>query len=183
MFLLLTIAIPVLTLRSNDLCGMSIHQTDSPELPGFQSIEVGWTVPQLFIRPSESGTRSPLVAQEIALCCGDDCSSRLSAGILTKMGSTGKGSTSDLVLQFSPHHNPIQIDLPLGVGAYMLSSISDKLLTHFVFVDRDHQLRYHSDSAGQTLGNPRTCVSLRQSLRRPWRNSDLSPTIENTQNT
>ena len=168
LFFLLTIATPVLALRSNDLCGMSIHQTDSPELPGFQSIEVGWTVPQLFIRPGDSGPRSPLVAQEIALCCGDECSSRLSAGILTKMGSTGKGSTSDLVLQFSPHHDPTQIDLPLGVGAYIPSSISDtELLTHFVFVDRDHQLRYHSDSPGQILGNPRTCASLPQPLKRP----------------
>lgn len=133
---LLAISAPVAALLglSNDLCGISLHQSDYPELPGFRNIEVGWIVPQLLPRrwtspgvvdpPDDPPPQSHTLAQEVALCCGDDCSTRLSAGIVTRKEPGREAPASHFVLQFSPYLDEVRVDLPLGVGVYPPSWLS-----------------------------------------------------------
>lgn len=123
LILLLSPAGPVAafpSLHHEDMCGVSLSTSDYAGQGSFTSIEGTWTLPQVFLRSGEVPPRFVGMAQEVVLCCGDDCSTRLSAGILSTMGANGTRSNSDLVLQFSPFHEPLAIALPIGIGAYCI---------------------------------------------------------------
>jgi hypothetical protein len=64
----------------NDLCGLSMHSSDFPDVGDFSSIEATWTVPQIPLRWQEYGAQAQETFQGVSLCCGDNCSTRLIAG-------------------------------------------------------------------------------------------------------
>lgn len=92
----------------NDLCGISMHTSDFPDLGDFSTIESTLTVPQVFGWPGD--TRAfPQINHGVALCCGDDCSARLSAYISTWISDTTNytaGPWFHFYPYFTPHRAP-----------------------------------------------------------------------------
>jgi hypothetical protein len=81
LFLLSTALFVAVQARSrSDLCGISIHASDYPDVGSFVTTEGTFHVPQARYRTDDPPT---LINHGIALCCGDDCSARLAAFITT----------------------------------------------------------------------------------------------------
>ncbi|KAL2171349.1 hypothetical protein VTG60DRAFT_2991 [Thermothelomyces hinnuleus] len=96
-----------------DLCGVSMHTSDlGPEVAEVED-EDG------------SGGRAPYVSQGVALCCGDDCSTRLAAGAWASPREPGRSSTASAMFQLSPVFTPVLIP---AVHQFELNS-SDVLWT------------------------------------------------------
>jgi hypothetical protein len=66
-----------------DLCGVSVHAADFPDIGNLSVIDGTFTVPT--VTPSGldagSGKIDPSIFAGVALCCGTDCSTRLSVGV------------------------------------------------------------------------------------------------------
>jgi hypothetical protein len=80
-----------------DLCGISMHTSDLPDMGNFSVIDATWRVPEVVSRPDDTTNDAPYIAQGVALCCGDDCSTRISAGIWVYYDNTASAR-----FQFSP---------------------------------------------------------------------------------
>jgi hypothetical protein len=98
----------------NDLCGLSMHTSDFPDVGDFSSIEATWTVPQVPLRWQDLGAQSQQTFQGVSLCCGDDCSTRLSAGFRAYSTEKDQDYTAEPIIFLSPQFAP-------SVGATGLS--------------------------------------------------------------
>ncbi|AEO67510.1 uncharacterized protein THITE_2032272, partial [Thermothielavioides terrestris NRRL 8126] len=88
-----------------DLCGLSIHTADFPGVGNFSAIEATWTIPGVRPRPDISGMNPPYVFYGVSLCCGENCSSRVSAGMMAApwaWNETGYSFTAIPIYQLSP---------------------------------------------------------------------------------
>ncbi|KAL2179628.1 uncharacterized protein P884DRAFT_194745 [Thermothelomyces heterothallicus CBS 202.75] len=112
-----------------DLCGVSMHTSDlGPEVGNFSVIDAAWGVPEVIAEVEDedgSGGRAPYVSQGVALCCGDDCSTRLAAGAWASPREPGRSSSASAMFQLSPVFTPVLIP---AVHQFELNS-SDVLWT------------------------------------------------------
>lgn len=102
-----------------DLCGLSVHAADFPDIGGFSVIDGAFTVPQVApqnVAPHKSVT-SYLYAG-VALCCGKDCSTRLEAGVRTWSPSPSDQTdyTAEFMFQLSPTFGPVVFPKPHRLG-------------------------------------------------------------------
>lgn len=94
-----------------DLCGLSMHASDVPDVSNFSIISATWTIPEVLPRNLGSEVDAPWLSHGVALCCGDDCSTRLSAGMwATSSPFEGGGNdpyTATPMYQLSPNFGPM----------------------------------------------------------------------------
>ncbi|KAK4140731.1 uncharacterized protein C8A04DRAFT_14651 [Dichotomopilus funicola] len=113
-----------------DLCGMSMHASDMPNIGSFAAVQGTWVIPEGLQRYEDSERDAPGVSQSVALCCGDDCSLRLAAGTLSypredheKLGYY----TAEPWFQLSPAFPAIQwpadMDLTFNTSAVIRSNV------------------------------------------------------------
>ncbi|KAH6844590.1 hypothetical protein B0I37DRAFT_433006 [Chaetomium sp. MPI-CAGE-AT-0009] len=112
LFLLLSTSNPPGALgyrERKDLCGISMHTSDIPDIGNFSVIDATWRVPEVVIRYDDTTNDAPYVSQGVALCCGDDCSTRLSAGMWAYARSPDDNYTASAMFQLSPVFGPFII--------------------------------------------------------------------------
>ncbi|KAK3290918.1 uncharacterized protein B0H64DRAFT_478767 [Chaetomium fimeti] len=105
LFLLLSTANPPGALglqERRDLCGLSMHTSEIPDIGNFSVIDASWTVPVVITREDDTAKDAPYVSQGVALCCGDDCSTRLSAGMWVYERSPEGKHAGFAMFQLSP---------------------------------------------------------------------------------
>lgn len=99
---------PVLARNRRDLCGISMHASDFPDLGNFSTIAATLAVPQIFSRPGDARDPYPELIHGIALCCGDDCSTRLSVYLAT-FSSGASNFTSRPYFHLYPYFFPLHL--------------------------------------------------------------------------
>lgn len=96
-----------------DLCGVSMHTSDlGPDAGNFSVIDAAWRIPEVISEAEDedgSSRKAPYVSQGVALCCGDDCSTRLAAGAWAWPRGSGGGSSASAMFQLSPVFSAILI--------------------------------------------------------------------------
>ncbi|KAL2194234.1 hypothetical protein P885DRAFT_43372 [Corynascus similis CBS 632.67] len=111
-FLFLAVS-SLLTVQANkgrrDLCGVSVHASDIPDIGNFSVIDATWRVPDVVPERDEFDRRAPYISQGVALCCGDDCSTRLAAGTWASPRDSGHSSSASAMFQLSPVFGPFLI--------------------------------------------------------------------------
>ncbi|KAK4118944.1 hypothetical protein N657DRAFT_711246 [Parathielavia appendiculata] len=86
-----------------DACGLSMQSSDFPDIDSFSSIEATFTIPDVAPGGKESEPEAPYVLAGVALCCDNDCSTRLFAGLWAYDGKGARqGYTAEPVFQLSP---------------------------------------------------------------------------------
>ncbi|KAH6649330.1 hypothetical protein F5144DRAFT_634547 [Chaetomium tenue] len=87
-----------------DLCGVSMHTSNIPGVGNFSAIDATWRVPEVAGRPGDNPNSFtwPHVKHGVALCCGDDCSTKLSASILVSAPDPGRGYMASAMFELSP---------------------------------------------------------------------------------
>jgi hypothetical protein len=111
----LALAFPSLvqgTKTRKDMCGLSMHTRDFPDRGNFSAVEATFTVPQVAYDPAydpavtgrqqDNASYYPYVNSCVALCCGDDCSTRLSAGVQAFSTLPGVNQGGQVVFQSHP---------------------------------------------------------------------------------
>ncbi|KAK4235082.1 hypothetical protein C8A03DRAFT_18123 [Achaetomium macrosporum] len=104
------------TKTRKDLCGVSMHARDFPDRGSFSAVEATFTVPQVAYDPiydpavtgkhHQNASYFPYVNNCVALCCGDDCSTRLSAGVQAFSLAGVDSFTASIVFQIGPVFAP-----------------------------------------------------------------------------
>jgi hypothetical protein len=103
-----------------DLCGVSVHATDFPDTGNFSVIDGTFTVPTVNPIAVASGSEDlrPTIFNGVALCCGTDCSTRLSVGV--KVWPLEHGDmmpyTGMPILDLSPGFGDVAIPGGLDIG-------------------------------------------------------------------
>lgn len=116
--LLLAISSPQLAHANEsrkDLCGVSIHTTDLPDIHGFQSVEATWTVPEVALAPEGSEPDAIYTTHGVALCCGADCSTRLAAGVQTRPRYFELPETASPIFQLDPGFGQVMVPYDQGI--------------------------------------------------------------------
>lgn len=105
--------------QRTDLCGMSMHASDIPNIGSFKEVQGTWIVPEGLERFDDREDDAPGLTQSVGLCCGDDCSLRLSAGSLSfpREDLEGWGYTAEPWFQLSPAFGAIRWPQDLDLSA------------------------------------------------------------------
>jgi hypothetical protein len=94
-----------------------MHTSDVQGIGKFASIESKWVIPEIFAPPpQQSQNQKPNTTPGIGLCCGDDCSTRLSAGFWAWPNSTNLDHTAQPVFQLSPQYPQVPLPDQLDLG-------------------------------------------------------------------
>ncbi len=111
--LVLLVATPLAVDATNsrkDLCGLSMHTSDFPDAGSFSSIEATWTIPEIPLRWDQPAEQARDLSHGVALCCGDDCSTRIGAGFVVQVRQQNRTYTAWPMLmigpQFEPYYKP-----------------------------------------------------------------------------
>ncbi|KAL2163845.1 hypothetical protein VTH06DRAFT_5904 [Thermothelomyces fergusii] len=147
-----------------DLCGVSMHTSDlGPEAGNFSVIDAAWRVPEVISESGDedgSGGRAPYVSQGVALCCGNDCSTRLAAGAWASPREPGRDGSASAMFQLSPVFSPILIP---AVHRFELNS-SDVLWTRIEILGPSYaQITFSKFES--TTSNTTIRVDLRVAVR------------------
>ncbi|KAK4150458.1 hypothetical protein C8A00DRAFT_18018 [Chaetomidium leptoderma] len=105
LLLLATISNPLAVhgnINREDLCGLSVNASEFPGIGKFSSIEGIWTIPKMIPRGDETSSQSSYISSGVSLCCGEDCSTRLSAGFLAWDPDPGELYTASPMIQITP---------------------------------------------------------------------------------
>ncbi len=89
-----------------DLCGLSMHASDFPDAGTFSSIEATWTVPTIPRLWDALGWQTQNLSHGVALCCGDDCSTRIAAGFVASVPQANKNYTAIPMMLVGPYFAP-----------------------------------------------------------------------------
>ena len=89
-----------------DLCGLSMHASDFPDAGSFSSIEATWTVPEIPLRWDQPAEQARTLSHGVALCCGDDCSTRISAGFVAQYRQQNRTYTALPMVLVGPQFEP-----------------------------------------------------------------------------
>ncbi len=104
LFLLCTPTHAILT--RPDFCGLSIHTSDFPDAGPFSLIEATWTVPEVMPRGPGPEDQSSYASHGVSLCCGGDCSTRLSAGFWAWRRVADDAYTAAPMVHVTPQFEP-----------------------------------------------------------------------------
>ncbi|KAK4098541.1 hypothetical protein N658DRAFT_220872 [Parathielavia hyrcaniae] len=91
----------------SDLCGFSMFTSDFDGIGNFSAIEASWTIPDVASISNGKDAEPQLqwVRHGVSLCCGNDCSTRLTAG-MSAMSRDGRTHTAEPVFQLTPGYTP-----------------------------------------------------------------------------
>ena len=89
-----------------DLCGLSMHASDFPDAGSFSSIEATWTVPEIPLRWDQPAEQARALSHGVALCCGDDCSTRIGAGFVAHYRQQNRTYTALPMVLVGPQFEP-----------------------------------------------------------------------------
>ncbi len=89
-----------------DLCGLSMHASDFPDVGTFSSIEATWTIPEIPLRWDQPAEQARDLSHGVALCCGDDCSTRIAAGFVAQVRQQNRTYTALPMLLVGPLFEP-----------------------------------------------------------------------------
>ena len=145
-----------------DLCGVSVHATDFPDIGNFSVIDGTFTVPTVTPVELASGSgKKPSVFNGVALCCGNDCSTRLSVGVQVWPQERGDMMpyTGMPILHLSPGFGHMAIPGGLDIGG------SNHLFTacqhvHNTDLSRAQRPRHVLDPHRDQVVNSCTLVSI-----------------------
>jgi hypothetical protein len=83
-----------------------MHASDFPDVGSFSAVEATWTIPEVAPTAKGSEDEAPYVSHGVALCCGDECSTRLSVGMQANTASLAEEVndpyTAEPMFQLSP---------------------------------------------------------------------------------
>jgi hypothetical protein len=153
-----------------DVCGLSMHASDFPNIGSFSVIEATWTVPEVARKAEFEKEPTPFVWPGVALCCGDGCSTRLFAGIWVSrrgypipnptVSGVEEPYTAEPVYQLSP-----QFDAETLYGEHKLR-MSTSFMYHYrprysliCNASRAQRFGHSLDPAGAAVTNTSTIVS------------------------
>jgi hypothetical protein len=85
-----------------------MHTSDIPDIGNFSIVDATWTVPEVADR-EDGDMEAPYVSQGVALCCGDDCSTRLAAGMWAYPRFPNQRTSASAMFQLSPVFGPFVI--------------------------------------------------------------------------